>query len=91
MYPIMTSLSCTSSTRRSIVVRNLLIALASIVGASGCAAVDLKRVTYQALRQSDCVVNQLQDVCQQSYTHDYHEYVRLRRNFLLETIHESES
>lgn len=80
---------CDVSHRRS-ACRLCIVAVASLL-ASGCASVDLKRVTYQALRQSDCVLNQLEDVCQQSYTHDYHEYVRMRRHFLLESLHASES
>jgi hypothetical protein len=54
------------------------------LSASGCVSLDLKQATYQALRQSDCRLNQLSEVCQGNYSIDYREYTRLRQDFMRE-------
>ena len=49
-----------------------------------CAQVDVKQMTYKALRQHDCRVNQLDSFCERSYAHEFQEYEQLRKEFLLE-------
>lgn len=59
----------------------LFMALSSV----GCVGVDLKQATYQALRQRDCRLNDLNDICQQNYANEYQEYARLREDFMRDT------
>ena len=52
-----------------------------------CARVDVKRVdvkkmTYKALRQHDCRVNELNSFCERGFAHEFSEYERIRQNFL---------
>lgn len=47
--------------------------------------IDLKRMTYEALRQADCRENQLDAFCQRNFANEYAEYERLRRHFIRDT------
>ena len=49
---------------------------------SGCQHVDVAQITYEALRAEDCRRNQLDDFCSRTYAFEYHEYRRLRQDFL---------
>lgn len=48
----------------------------------GCAQVDYKRMTYEALRKQDCRINEPAAFCDRSYSLEYHEYAHLRQQFL---------
>lgn len=50
----------------------------------GCAQVDVKRMTYEALRKQDCLLNEINTFCDRSYSLEYLEYAQLRREFLRE-------
>ena len=50
-----------------------------------CAHVDLKQMTYKALRQHDCRINEPNQFCDRSFSLEYLEYERLREEFLLDT------
>lgn len=54
----------------------------SIVLLCGCQHVNVAQLTYEALRAEDCRRNQLEDFCGRTYAFDYHEYRRLRQDFL---------
>jgi len=43
---------------------------------------DVKRITYNALRQHDCRVNEPNAFCAKGFSNEYLEYVRLRTQFL---------
>jgi len=47
-----------------------------------CAQVNVKKMTYQALRQHDCRINQPDTICARNYSADYHEYERMRKKLL---------
>ncbi len=88
MYPINSrNASEQLSAMPTLCVQRALSALGALIGmilVSGCTSTDLKRATYQALRQGDCRVNQLDEFCQQNYANEYREYATMRRNYLLE-------
>lgn len=48
----------------------------------GCAQIDYKRMTYEALRKQDCRLNEPASFCDRSYSLEYHEYAHLRQQFL---------
>jgi len=48
----------------------------------GCSQVNVKKMTYQALRQHDCRVNESDAFCARSYSVEFHEYERMRQEFL---------
>ena len=50
--------------------------------AQGCAQIDYKRMTYEALRKQDCRINEPAAFCDRSYSLEYHEYAHLRQQFL---------
>ena len=54
--------------------------LASLL--QSCAQVDVKRMTYKALRQHDCRINEPNAFCERSFSQEYIEYERLRQEFL---------
>lgn len=56
--------------------------LAPIATVSGCQHVNVAQITYEVLRADDCRRNQLEDFCARTYASEYHEYVRLRQDFL---------
>jgi len=47
-----------------------------------CAQVDVKRMTYNALRQHDCRVNEPNTFCERGFSNEFHEYERMRERFL---------
>jgi len=47
-----------------------------------CAQINIKKITYQALRKHDCRVNERNAFCTRSYSVEFHEYERMRQNFL---------
>lgn len=49
---------------------------------SGCGSIDLKRMTYDMLRQHDCLVNEFDEVCTRSYALDYYDYKQVRNSYL---------
>lgn len=58
--------------------------LACLMAASlqSCASVDVKRMTYKALRQHDCRLNEPNAFCERGYSNEYLQYERLRQEFL---------
>ncbi len=49
--------------------------------------IDVKKLTYNALRRHDCKVNEPSAFCSRIYASDYREYEELRKQFILETAH----
>ncbi len=49
-----------------------------------CAHVDYRQMTYKALRQQDCLLNELQDFCARNFLSEYKEYERVRNQYLQE-------
>ncbi len=49
---------------------------------SGCGSIDMKRMTYDMLRQQDCLVNEFDEVCTRSYALDYYDYKQVRNSYL---------
>jgi len=47
-----------------------------------CTQINVKKITYQALRKHDCRVNEPNAFCARSYAVDYHEYERIRQKLL---------
>jgi len=56
--------------------------LAAAVTLSGCQHINVAQITYEMLRADDCRRNQLEDFCGRTYASDYHEYTRLRKEFI---------
>jgi len=50
-----------------------------------CMQVNVKKMTYQALRQHDCRVNEPNAICARNFSIEYHEYERMRRKLLSDT------
>lgn len=48
----------------------------------GCSPFDVKRFTYETLRQEDCRRNDLEVFCSRGFANEYHEYERTRREFM---------
>lgn len=44
--------------------------------------VDVKRMTYKALRQHDCRVNEPTQFCARGFSNEYVQYERLRQQYL---------
>jgi len=49
------------------------------------AQIDVKKLTYNALRRHDCKVNEPSAFCSRVYASEYREYEELRRQFILQT------
>lgn len=49
---------------------------------SGCQHINVAQITYEMLRADDCRRNQLEDFCARNYASDYHDYIKLRNDFL---------
>ncbi len=47
-----------------------------------CQHVNVAQITYEVLRAEDCRRNQLEDFCARTYASEYHEYRRMRQDFL---------
>lgn len=56
--------------------------LGSLALVSGCAHINVKQFAYEVLRQEDCRINQLEKFCTRNFAKEYHEYERLRRDFM---------
>ncbi len=50
--------------------------------ASGCSIIDLKRTTYDLLRQDDCRRNDVDSFCSRSFVFEYDEYALIREEYL---------
>ncbi|MBX2838696.1 MAG: hypothetical protein KTR35_17685 [Gammaproteobacteria bacterium] len=77
---------------RSYLIRLTLFAL--VIGilflSTGCSQLDYRRIAYETLRQVDCHVNELDQFCDRSFANEYHEYERLREDYLNNrTVHET--
>ncbi len=46
---------------------------------------DVKRLTYEVLRQQDCRINEPNSFCDRSYSLEYLEYAQIRKEFLIDT------
>ncbi len=42
----------------------------------------MHQMAYEALRQEDCRINQLDDFCTRNFANEFREYEVMRRNFL---------
>ena len=65
--------------------------VAGLILLSGCTSMHVKRATYQMLRQGDCQLNafdEFDEICDRSFAAEYHEYERLRNDFLHENRQE---
>ncbi len=51
------------------------------------AQIDVKKLTYNALRRHDCKVNEPSAFCSRIYANEYREYEELRKQIILETAH----
>lgn len=47
-----------------------------------CAHVNLNQIAYEVLRQEDCRRNQLEVFCTRTFASEYHEYERIRQEFI---------
>lgn len=47
-----------------------------------CAHVNVNQIAYEVLRQEDCRRNQLEDFCSRNFASEYHEYERIRQDFI---------
>jgi len=56
----------------------------------GCAQIDVKRITYEALRQHDCRVNEPGTFCDRGFALEYREYEQIRKAYLLDQEMEKE-
>lgn len=52
------------------------------VAKASVAQVDMKRMTYKALRQHDCRVNEPNEFCARGFSNEYVQYERLRQQYL---------
>lgn len=48
----------------------------------GGTGVDVKKMTYKALRQHDCRINEPNEFCSRGYSNEYAQYERLRAQYL---------
>ena len=58
------------------------IAVVALTLGTGCSHINVNQIAYEALRQEDCRINQLDDFCTRNFAKEYHEYERLRRDFI---------
>jgi len=47
-----------------------------------CAQVDVKHMTYKALRQQDCRMNEPNEFCERGFSAEFQEYERIRQEFI---------
>ena len=64
----------------------LIPALISIL-VSGCGSIDIKRMTYDVLRQQDCLHNNFDELCTRSFALDYFDYTQARKHYLQTISH----
>lgn len=58
-------------------------AMLSLVAMSaGCSHINVNQIAYEALRQEDCRINQLEDFCSRNFAHEFREYELMRRDFM---------
>lgn len=57
-------------------------ALIILALSTGCAHINMNQLAYEVLSQEDCRINQLDDFCTRNFAKEYHEYERLRRDFM---------
>ena len=58
-------------------------AMLSLVAMSaGCSHINVNQIAYEALRQEDCRINQLDDFCSRNFAHEFREYELMRRDFM---------
>lgn len=49
--------------------------------------INVKKLTYNALRRHDCKVNEPSAFCSRIYSDEYREYEELRKQFIINTAH----
>lgn len=49
---------------------------------TGCSYLNYKRIAYETLRQVDCELNDIDQFCNRSFANEYHEYKRIRDDFM---------
>lgn len=63
--------------------RSILLVLISLpVLCSGCMQINTKRMVYELLAQEDCRRNQPGEFCNRTFANEYHQYERLREDFM---------
>ena len=60
----------------------ILITMCLAILASGCSSTQYKRMVYDALRQQDCLINQLDSFCNRTFALDFYDYTVLRRDYI---------
>jgi len=60
----------------------VLLACVMLSSLQSCSQLDVKRMTYSALRQHDCRVNDPNAFCDRTFANEYLEYERIRNDFL---------
>jgi len=69
----------------------VLMLIAGATALAGCSSTQVKRATYQVLRQGDCTLNGFDEYCDRNFSAEYHRYERLRNDFLHERQWETRS
>lgn len=57
-------------------------AILIFITCTGCSNLEYRRFAYETLRQVDCKVNELDDFCNRTFANDFHEYERMREDYL---------
>ncbi len=56
--------------------------LSLVAMGAGCSHINVNQIAYEALRQEDCRINQLDDFCSRNFAHEFREYELMRRDFM---------
>lgn len=56
--------------------------LSLVAMSAGCSHINVNQIAYEALRQEDCRINQLEDFCSRNFAHEFREYELMRRDFM---------
>lgn len=59
----------------------LVLALCAFM-ASGCSTTQYQRMVYDALRQQDCLINQLDSFCARTFALDFYDYTAMRNDYI---------
>ena len=82
-FPFMRfSAQCKISAVTSIQLVTLLVLTACAILSSGCSTTHYQRMIYDALRQQDCIVNQLDSFCARTFALDFYDYTALRNDYM---------
>ncbi len=76
------SSQCKLSALTRIQLVTLLVLMACAFLSSGCSTTHYQRMIYDALRQQDCIINQLDSFCTRTFALDFYDYTALRNDYL---------